>query len=198
MLTRRIIPCLDIRAGRVVKGINFEDLVDVGDPVERSSLYMRTGADELCFLDVAASVENRGLSNELVERIAKTLAIPFTVGGGIRSVDEARGILRAGADKVALNTAALTDPDLLSRLANDFGRQCVVISAALATLATLAYPRHRLHDRSRFSTSACIRTPPAAGVKRGRKDRAAQLVGGFAETPRRECLLGLEADSPSE
>lgn len=128
MLTRRIIPCLDISAGRVVKGINFKNLVDVGDPVERGSLYMRNGADELCFLDVAASVEDRGLSNELVERIAKTLAIPFTVGGGIRSVDEARTILRAGADKVALNTAALADPGLLSRLANEFGRQCVVIS----------------------------------------------------------------------
>jgi len=113
MLTRRIIPCLDIRDGRVVKGIHFENLVDSG---------------ELCFLDVTASVEGRGLSNELVEAIAQVLAIPFTVGGGVRSVPEARGILRSGADKVPLNTAALLSPDLLTRLADEFGAQCVVIS----------------------------------------------------------------------
>ena len=128
MLTRRIIPCLDIRGGRVVKGVNFENLIDMGDPIERASLYMRTGADELCFLDVAASVEQRGLSNDLVSAISKALSIPFAVGGGIRSVGEARSILRAGADKVTLNTAALGDPDLLTQLANEFGSQCVVIS----------------------------------------------------------------------
>lgn len=128
MLTRRIIPCLDIRDGRVVKGINFENLVDAGDPIERAKQYLRTGADELCFLDVTASVEGRGLSNELVEAIAQVLTIPFTVGGGVRSVSEARGILRSGADKVALNTAALLSPELLTRLADEFGAQCVVIS----------------------------------------------------------------------
>lgn len=128
MLTRRIIPCLDIRDGRVVKGVNFQNLVDSGDPIERAEHYLRTGADELCFLDVTASVESRGLSNQLVEAIAEVLTIPFTVGGGVRSVAEARGILRSGADKVALNTAALLSPELLTELADEFGAQCVVIS----------------------------------------------------------------------
>ena len=128
MLTRRIIPCLDIRGGRVVKGVQVKGLVDVGDPIERAAHYMKTGADELCFLDVNASVEKHALSTELVGAISRELAIPFTVGGGIRSVDDARAILRAGADKVAVNTAALTDPTLLVNLAGEFGRQCVVIS----------------------------------------------------------------------
>lgn len=128
MVTRRIIPCLDIRDGRVVKGVRFEHLRDAGDPVERAVHYRDTGADELCFLDVAASVESRGLCTDLVEAIAAALNIPFTVGGGIRSVDEARKILRAGADKVAVNTAALHQPALLAQLAEEFGRQCVVVS----------------------------------------------------------------------
>ena len=128
MLTRRIIPCLDIRDGCVVKGVEFKDLVKVGDPLERAARYVNTGADELCFLDVTASGEGRRLSTELVDAISKKLTIPFTVGGGIRTVDDARAILRAGADKVALNTAALHNPSVLTRLASEFGRQCIVIS----------------------------------------------------------------------
>lgn len=128
MVTRRIIPCLDILDGRVVKGVEFKGLTDVGDPIERATQYMHTGADELCFLDVAASVSGKHISIELLESISRTLSIPFTVGGGIHSVNQARAILRAGADKVAVNTAALTDPSLLTELSSEFGRQCVVIS----------------------------------------------------------------------
>lgn len=128
MLTRRIIPCLDIRNDRVVKGVEFEGLVEVGDPIERAGHYVKCGADELCFLDVMASVEHRGLSIALLEAISRTMTIPFTVGGGIRTVDEARRVLRAGADKVAINTAALKDPKVLTRLAAEFGSQCIVVS----------------------------------------------------------------------
>lgn len=128
MLTRRIIPCLDILDGRVVKGVEFKGLVDVGDPIQRATRYMETGADELCFLDVAASVSGKRLSTTLLEAISRTLSIPFAVGGGVRSVDDARRILRAGADKVTVNTAALENPGLLKELSSAFGRQCVVIS----------------------------------------------------------------------
>ena len=128
MLTRRIIPCLDVRHGRVVKGVQFAGLKDVGDPVELARRYAETGADELCFLNVSASVERSPLVLDLVRRISRVLFVPFTVGGGIRSAEDARAALRAGADKVALNTAALEDPGLLSRLAAEFGRQCVVLS----------------------------------------------------------------------
>lgn len=128
MVLRRVICCLDIRDGRVVKGRSFENLRDMGDPVERAQAYMNTGADELCFLDITASIENRPLLLELVERLSKVLFIPFTVGGGIRSIDDARALLRAGADKIALNTAAIKDPDLIAQLADEFGSQCVVLS----------------------------------------------------------------------
>ena len=128
MLTKRIIPCLDVHDGRVVKGVGFQSLRDSGDPVERARRYAEGGADELCFLDVTASIEHRPLLWELVERISRVLFVPFTVGGGIRTVEDARTLLRAGADKVALNTAALLDPTLLTRLSLDFGRQCVVLS----------------------------------------------------------------------
>jgi len=128
MLTRRVIPCLDVRDGRVVKGVGFQSLRDSGDPVERARRYAESGADELCFLDVTASMEHRPLLWELVERISRVLFVPFTVGGGIRTVEDARALLRAGADKVALNTAAWLDPMLLTRLSLEFGRQCVVLS----------------------------------------------------------------------
>ncbi|MES2306848.1 MAG: imidazole glycerol phosphate synthase subunit HisF [Gemmatimonadota bacterium] len=126
MLARRIIPCLDVAAGRVVKGIHFEELRDAGDPVEQAARYDREGADELVFLDIAASYEARSTTLAMVERVAETLFIPFTVGGGIRSVEDAGAALRAGADKVAVNTAAVRDPDLVSRLADAYGTQCVV------------------------------------------------------------------------
>jgi cyclase len=126
MLARRLIPCLDVAGGRVVKGVRFQELRDAGDPVAQAARYDAEGADELVLLDIAASHEARGTLLELVSRVADTLFIPFTVGGGIRSVEDARAVLRAGADKVAVNTAAVREPALVTRLADEFGRQCVV------------------------------------------------------------------------
>ena len=128
MLTKRVIPCLDVCNGRVVKGVGFQSLREAGEPVERARRYAENGADELCFLDVTASMERRPLLLELVEQISRVIFIPFTVGGGVRRVEDARALLRAGADKIALNTAALSDPTLLTRLSLEFGRQCVVLS----------------------------------------------------------------------
>ncbi len=126
MLARRLIPCLDVAGGRVVKGVRFQELRDAGDPAEQAARYDAEGADELVFLDIGASHEERGTTLDMVSRVADTLFIPFTVGGGIRSVADARAVLRAGADKVAVNTAAVRDPSLVTRLADEFGRQCVV------------------------------------------------------------------------
>jgi cyclase len=126
MLARRLIPCLDVAGGRVVKGVRFEQLRDAGDPVEQAARYDADRADELVLLDIGASHEQRGTLIELVSRVADTLFVPFTVGGGIRSVEDARAVLRAGADKVAVNTAAVRDPPLVTRLADQFGRQCLV------------------------------------------------------------------------
>src|SRR5512141_606981 len=126
MLARRIIPCLDVANGRVVKGVHFESLRDAGDPVEQAARYDAEGADELVFLDIAASHEARDTLLEMVSRVSDTIFIPFTVGGGIRSVEDAGRALRAGADKVAVNTAAVRDPELVRRLADSFGSQCVV------------------------------------------------------------------------
>jgi len=128
MLTKRIIPCLDVRGTRVVKGVRFEGLQDVGDPVELASRYAENGADELCFLDVGATVDGEPTVLDLVRRVSRVLFVPFTVGGGIRSAEDARAALRAGADKVALNSAALSSPRLLQQLAEEFGSQCVVLS----------------------------------------------------------------------
>ena len=128
MLARRIIPCLDVAGGRVVKGVHFESLRDAGDPVEQASRYDAEGADELVFLDISASPEARRTTLEMVSRVAEAIFIPFTVGGGIRSVADAGAVLRAGADKTAVNTAAVRDPSLVSRLAESFGSQCVVVA----------------------------------------------------------------------
>jgi cyclase len=128
MLARRIIPCLDVAGGRVVKGVHFESLRDAGDPVEQASRYDADGADELVFLDISASPEARRTTLEMVSRVAETIFIPFTVGGGIRSVADAGAALRAAADKTAVNTAAVRDPSLVSRLAESFGSQCVVVA----------------------------------------------------------------------
>jgi len=126
MLARRLIPCLDVAGERVVKGVHFEALRDAGDPVEQATRYDADGADELVLLDISASHEARGTLLDLVSRVADRLFIPFTVGGGVRSVEDARAVLRAGADKVGVNTALVRDPPLAKRLADEFGRQCVV------------------------------------------------------------------------
>ena len=128
MLRRRVIPCLDVADGRVVKGTRFVDLVDEGDPPELAERYAAEGADELVFLDITAAPEGRGTLLDIVERTARRAFIPLTVGGGVRSVTEMRDVLRAGADKVSLNTAAVADPTLVSRCASRFGRQAVVIA----------------------------------------------------------------------
>ena len=126
MLTKRIIPCLDIKDGRTVKGINFENIRDAGDPVELGALYAQEGADELVFLDITATNEKRKTLSELVNRIAHHINIPFTVGGGISSVEDVRVLLQNGADKISVNTSAFRRPELVSELAKEFGSQCVV------------------------------------------------------------------------
>ncbi|MDR4954216.1 imidazole glycerol phosphate synthase subunit HisF [Chryseobacterium sp. ES2] len=128
MLKKRIIPCLDIKDGATVKGINFEDLKNAGDPVELAKKYEREGADELVFLDITATIENRKTFVELVKDIAKELSIPFTVGGGISSVEDVRKLLEAGADKISINSSAVKNPALISELAKEFGSQCVVVA----------------------------------------------------------------------
>ncbi len=128
MLTRRIIPCLDVKDGRTVKGVNFVNLVDAGDAVALAKAYVDQGADELVFLDITATLEKRATLVALVRRIAREINIPFTVGGGIGSVDDVRALLEAGADKVSVNSAALIDPALIDRIADAFGSQCLVLA----------------------------------------------------------------------
>ncbi len=128
MLAKRIIPCLDIKNGQTVKGINFENITDVGDPVELGALYAQMGADELVFLDITATNEKRKTLSELVTRIAKHINIPFTVGGGISSVEDVSVLLACGADKISVNTSAVRNPQLIADLASQFGSQCVVLA----------------------------------------------------------------------
>jgi imidazole glycerol-phosphate synthase subunit HisF len=128
MLTLRIIPCLDVANGRVVKGVNFVNLRDAGDPVEQAALYGAQGADELTFLDIAATHENRDTMLDVVARTARRLFIPLTVGGGVRSVEDIRRLLHAGADKASINSAAVAEPDLVRRCAEAFGSQCIVVA----------------------------------------------------------------------
>lgn len=128
MLTARVIPCLDVKDGRVVKGVNFLDLVDAGDPVEQAKIYDREGADELCFLDITASHEERDTLFDVVGRTAEQCFMPLTVGGGVRTLEDIRKLLLAGADKVSINTAAVKDPDFVRRAAEKFGSQCIVVA----------------------------------------------------------------------
>lgn len=127
-LTKRIMPCLDVDRGRVVKGIQFVDLVDAGDPLEQAHLYNKEGADELVFLDITATYEGRGIMHEVVRLTAEQIFIPLTVGGGIQTVEDMRKMLHAGADKVAINSAAIRTPELITQCAEDFGTQCVVVA----------------------------------------------------------------------
>ncbi len=128
MLSTRIIPCLDVHEGRVVKGVNFVDLIDAGDPVEQAKAYELQGADELVFLDITASSDERNIMHDVVERTASECFMPLTVGGGLRNVDNIRDMLNAGADKISLNTAAVVNPDLILQSASKFGNQCIVVA----------------------------------------------------------------------
>ncbi|RDC71453.1 imidazole glycerol phosphate synthase subunit HisF [Rhodovulum sp. 12E13] len=128
MLKTRLIPCLDVKEGRVVKGVNFVDLIDAGDPVEAAIAYDAAGADEICFLDIAATQENRGTMYDLATRTAEHCFVPLTIGGGVRSPEDVRKLLLAGADKVSFNSAAVADPDVVARAADRFGAQCIVVA----------------------------------------------------------------------
>ncbi|MBN66843.1 MAG: imidazole glycerol phosphate synthase subunit HisF [Rickettsiales bacterium] len=128
MLKKRIIPCLDVKDGRVVKGVNFVELRDAGDPVEQAQLYNEQGADELCFLDITASHEDRDTIFDVVSRVAETCFMPLTVGGGVRKLEDVRKLLLAGADKVSINTAAVHNPEFVREAANKFGNQCIVVA----------------------------------------------------------------------
>ena len=128
MFTKRIIPCLDVNGGRVVKGVNFVNLIDAGDPVEIAAAYDKAGADELVFLDITASSDNRGTVVDMVRRVAEKVFIPFTVGGGIRTVEDFKVLLREGADKISINSSAINTPELISNAVDRFGSQCVVVA----------------------------------------------------------------------
>lgn len=135
MLKKRIIPCLDIKDGRTVKGVHFEGLIDAGDPVVLAQKYVADGADELVFLDITATLEKRKTLSALVSRIATHINIPFTVGGGINSLEDARNVIQAGADKVSLNSAAIKQPELISQIAGEYGSQCVVVAIDAKNIA---------------------------------------------------------------
>ena len=144
MLAKRIIPCLDVKDGRVVKGVRFVDLRDAGDPVEAACAYDAQGADELVFLDITASHENRDIMLDVVRRAAEGIYMPLTVGGGIRSIDDVRRLLRAGADKISLNTAALERPPLIRETAERFGSQCIVVAIDARREPGVSHPRWRV------------------------------------------------------
>lgn len=135
MLKTRIIPCLDVKDGRVVKGVNFVDLIDAGDPVEQAKMYDEAGADELCFLDITASHENRGTILDVARRTAEQCFMPLTIGGGVRTVGDIRNLLLAGADKVSINTAAVRNPDFVAEASDKFGAQCIVVAIDAKTVA---------------------------------------------------------------
>lgn len=144
MLTKRIIPCLDVKNGRVVKGVKFQNLADVGDPPELAERYEKEGADEIVFLDITATIEARKTIHEIARRTAERLFIPLTIGGGVRTYEDVKATLRAGADKVSLNTAAVDTPSIITDAARDFGSQCVVVAIDTKREAG----RHRVHTRA--------------------------------------------------
>ena len=146
MLKARVIPCLDVKDGRVVKGVNFVDLIDAGDPVESAAAYDAAGADELCFLDITASSDNRETIFDVVARTAEHCFMPVTVGGGIRKVEDIRKLLLAGADKVSINSAAVSDPDFIARAADKFGDQCIVVSVDARRRQTRAPGQHNMDE----------------------------------------------------
>jgi imidazole glycerol-phosphate synthase subunit HisF len=188
MLAKRIIPCLDVKDGRVVKGVNFIDLIDAGDPVAQAQVYDREGADELVFLDITATHEARDIVIDMVRRVADTVFIPFTVGGGIRTVDDMRAILLAGADKVSINSAAVKQPALISEAAKRFGSQCIVVA---------------IDARLRISSDAAER---GSGwdvfVSGGRINTGIDAVAWAREVERRGCgeilLTSMDGDGTKE
>ena len=148
MLTKRIIPCLDVKAGRVVKGKSFVDLQDAGDPVELASLYYQAGADELVFLDITATAEGRDTMADVVERISEKVFMPLTVGGGLHSLSDMRRMLLAGADKVSINTAAVLDPELITEGAEKFGSQCIVVAIDAKRVNGASQPKWEVYTHS--------------------------------------------------
>ena len=139
MLTKRIIPCLDVKDGRVVKGVNFINLRDAGDAVENAKYYDKAGADELVFLDITASHEKRNTTLELARKVAESIFLPFTVGGGIRTIDDIRNLLKAGCDKVSINTSAVKDPAFIKKASSRFGSQCIVVAIDARCRSCLLY-----------------------------------------------------------
>ena len=171
MLTKRIIPCLDIKNGRVVKGVNFVDLKDAGDPVENAKFYDKELADELVFLDITASHEDRNTTVKLVKKVADSVFLPFTVGGGIRTVDDIRNLLNAGCDKVSINTAAVKDPFFVKRAASRFGNQCIVV----AIDAKRSGPLGSIYKRRSYAYGyRCREMGKAHGKLRRRRDTSYQ------------------------
>ncbi len=152
MLAKRIIPCLDVKDGRVVKGINFINLKDAGDPVETASTYSKEGADELVYLDITASVEKRSAMLEIVAKTAEKVFIPLTVGGGIRNLEDIRLLLKSGADKVSINTAAIENPNLIKESAEEFGSQCIVVAIDAKKMISQLNTRKLTHPQTRTSS----------------------------------------------
>ncbi len=176
MLAKRIIPCLDVKDGRVVKGINFVQLRDAGDPVEQAKLYDEAGADELVFLDITATHEARDTVIEMAKAVAEQVFIPFTVGGGIRTVDDMRALLRAGADKISINSAAVRDPDLITQGAEAFGSQAIVV----------AIDARRISEQSDANPQSAIRNPQwQVFVSGGRTPTGLDAVAWAQEVARR-------------
>ena len=181
MLKVRIIPCLDVKDGRTVKGVNFVDLRDAGDPVEQAAVYDAMGADELAFLDIAASVENRATLYDVVARTAEQCFMPLTVGGGVREVEDVRRLLLAGADKVSINTAAVGDPDFVRRAADKFGSQCITVAIDAKAVAADRWEVFT-HGGSRTTGLDAVAGPSAWSRRRGRVP--ADLDGSRRHRPR--------------
>ena len=175
MLKVRVIPCLDVKDGRVVKGVNFVNLRDAGDPVEAASAYDEAGADELCFLDITASHENRDTIFDVVERTAERCFMPLTVGGGVRKLDDVRKLLEAGADKVSINTAAVKDRDFVRAAAEKFGAQCIVVAIDAKRVGA---------GKAAASVS---RSSPMAGASRPASRRQAMRARLWRSAPARSC-----------
>ena len=197
MLTKRIIPCLDIKEGRTVKGTNFVDLRDAGDPVELGELYAQQGADELVFLDITATVDNRKTLVNLVREVARHVNIPFTVGGGISSIDDVSALLNAGADKVSINSSAVRRPELIDELARQFGSQCIIVAIdtrnqagtdwvhthggrTITTIKTLDWAKEA---ESRGAGELLLTSMDADGTKAGFANTLTALVSGNASIP---------------